>query len=613
MKNEKILDSWKAISNYLDRDIRTCHRWERNLGLPVHRIDSSSPRSKVFAYKSEIDQWLKDRTNGDILKKKPLLEKRWAVIGSTVASSLLALIFILSFVMNRNSTPSLSNSLSMAVFPFENLNSSDYDEYFSSGITNELINYFTRLSRLRVYPANPPKGLNRILEETGEISLELDADYLLTGKINKNDEKIKIYITLTRIRDGKSWDSEHEGNIEDIFLVQENICKEIKDILKIKTDQDALSLSLNGNTHDFTAFDSYLKGNFILENFDKNNNTPWKLYHKGKYHSGKLTQNTNELAIVLFKQAIDIDPNFTLAYIGLAQSYINFINCGWNVDIKWINKAEELLEKAKTLFPDLPEYYSTIIEASLVKEFVSNENTITHTLELAHEGIKKYPNHPQLNSIVGYCYFRKFGEKGDKIDFENALEYKERSYYLNPFSLTNLVYIELLMLKKDFRTALKICKTLETHDSSLLSKSRLGEIYYYQGDLQNSKTLFQQYKYASLSAKIDALLFLAMIAAQSGDKKGALQLINDIQIITPEDYYIYGELKLASTYMGLGMKEKGYEYLQSFFSKPFTKKYRFIQIKYIDIDKNFDKVREEKKFRQIIKGESQWLEARLSE
>ncbi|MEN6312247.1 MAG: hypothetical protein ABFD80_12000, partial [Acidobacteriota bacterium] len=74
-----ILDSWKEISHYLNREIRTCQRWQKDLGLPVYRIDDKSPRSKVFAYKSDIDQGLKDKTTRQPLpgngshKKPPLV------------------------------------------------------------------------------------------------------------------------------------------------------------------------------------------------------------------------------------------------------------------------------------------------------------------------------------------------------------------------------------------------------------------------------------------------------------------------------------------------------------------------------------------------------------
>jgi len=61
MRDNQRLDSWKEISSYVKREIRTCYKWEKELGLPVYRINKKSCRSRVFAYTDEIDQWFKER------------------------------------------------------------------------------------------------------------------------------------------------------------------------------------------------------------------------------------------------------------------------------------------------------------------------------------------------------------------------------------------------------------------------------------------------------------------------------------------------------------------------------------------------------------------------
>lgn len=63
MNHEDRLDSWKDIANYVHRTIRTCYRWNKELEFPVHRIDKESPRSRVFAYKKEINRWFRKRVN----------------------------------------------------------------------------------------------------------------------------------------------------------------------------------------------------------------------------------------------------------------------------------------------------------------------------------------------------------------------------------------------------------------------------------------------------------------------------------------------------------------------------------------------------------------------
>ena len=94
MHKRDVLHSWKEISVYLDRDVRTCHRWEDELELPIHRIDENSPRSKVFAYKSEIDEWLKERGNNHQDKKSSSIwTNKRVIVGLAIGSLVLCVVF----------------------------------------------------------------------------------------------------------------------------------------------------------------------------------------------------------------------------------------------------------------------------------------------------------------------------------------------------------------------------------------------------------------------------------------------------------------------------------------------------------------------------------------
>jgi len=93
-KKENLLTSWKEIASYLDRDVRSCQRWEKKLGLPVYRIDKS-PKSKVFAYKDEIDEWLRHRFKNKELPKNAFETRRKIFyIGLSLVG---ILIFLFSF------------------------------------------------------------------------------------------------------------------------------------------------------------------------------------------------------------------------------------------------------------------------------------------------------------------------------------------------------------------------------------------------------------------------------------------------------------------------------------------------------------------------------------
>ncbi len=98
INNRQILSTWKEISSYLDRNIRTCQRWEKEMGLPVFRMEDSI-RASVFAYRDEIDEWLHNRTKNNEIGKKTFFERKGAVIGTFIglAVSVVVLAYVLFF------------------------------------------------------------------------------------------------------------------------------------------------------------------------------------------------------------------------------------------------------------------------------------------------------------------------------------------------------------------------------------------------------------------------------------------------------------------------------------------------------------------------------------
>ncbi len=156
------------------------------------------------------------------------------------------------------------------------------------------------------------------------------------------------------------------------------------------------------------------------------------------------------------------------------------------------------------------------------------------------------------------------------------------------------------MLNKEFHKALLICDDIQGDESSLMAEFRKGEIYYYMGELDKSKSSFSQFDH-EFDYKVASLFHLGMIAAQRRDKDEARRIIQKIDFRAPHEFKFFEDkLKLASIYMGIGEKELGYQALEDFFAQENTNKTRYIYNKYIDIDKNFDNFREEERFQNII-------------
>jgi TolB-like protein/Tfp pilus assembly protein PilF len=486
-----------------------------------------------------------------------------------------------------------------------NLNASEYEEYFSEGITNEIERNLIRLNKIRVIPGSVDELGQYPAQDWSEFEQKLKADYLVVGEIRQEEDKIILSINLIRTEDNKNlWNASYESSQEGILDISQSISHKIHEQLNVKVEDAQLARSRSGSTGDFSAYDTYNKGSFILNKITQQDDDPWKLYHQGKYYLGRLTQEDNEFAINLFNQAIKIDSNYALAYIGLAQCYANYVNFWWDSDLEWLDSAETMLEKAQEISPGLPEYYTALIKIHLLREASLNQGMSPVVFSLAKESVKKYPNHPQLNSVAGYCYLAKFGESGDEEDFKRALDYNERSFWLNPSSLNNLKFAELLMLNREFLKALDVCNFIEKSDPSLLSKFTLGKIYYYKGDLAKSQDIFKQFD-MPLNFKLHALYYLAMIEAYKGETENAIRIVSEIEAIELNEYRDYQNLlELASIFFGIGDEQLGYRYLGSLFTDEQNRMDKFIYAKLTEIDRNFDNYRKKARFQNILRGEN---------
>jgi TolB-like protein len=602
MRNKEVLHSWKDISEYLGRDRKTCFRWEKELGLPIHRIDQDSLRSKVFAYKSEIDEWLNEKAN-HIELRKPFLKRKWLIPGLVSATALLLIAAAVIYFTYRKYSSSYPAGLVIAVLPFENSNFSEYEQYLPEGIRKFIISSLSRINNLKVIPSAVLDRYDDSYKELKNISEKLKITYFLKAKLEKNENILKIYAQLIKPENNTIiWSMESVDRLENIFSILEDVSQGIHTRLNPDVKTGSI-LSFNDKlTQDYAAFDSYLKANYILNSSEREDDDPIKLYNRGKYYQGKWTQESNALAINLFSHAIEIDKNFAQAYIGLARCYANYVNFNWDYNKKWLTKAEELLAKAATINPECPEYYSALINVYLIKYMAFNENTKDKAFELAQEAIQKYPGHSNLYAQLGYCYYLKFGEFGNEPDFFKALELNEENYLLHPVHINNTIFAELLMLNQEYEKALAVCHGIQGGDSSLMTNYRKGEIYYYMGDLDSSEAVFLQFESIDdIDAQICSLFNLGLIAAQRGDKSEVERLLKKIEIIAPKKLDFFDDkLKLASIHMGIGNKELGYTFLEDFFAEEKQNKTRYIYYKYIDIDRNFDRFREEERFKNIM-------------
>lgn len=227
---------------------------------------------------------------------------------------------------------------SIAVLPFVNISPDKDNEYFSDGITEEIINALCRFEELHVTSRTSSFAFKNQNADIRDIGKRLNVYYLLEGSIRRSGEMVRITAQLIKAEDGfHLWSETWDRELKDIFILQDEIAQIIAERInsKIKTPV-AHPESLIENTE---ALDHYLKGQYLLNKF--------------------IISNQQDI-IWHFEQAIAIDPNFEKAYIGLCNAYTWLSSVGAFDPIEGNMKIEVNLRVLMRLNPNTPEIYMLI-------------------------------------------------------------------------------------------------------------------------------------------------------------------------------------------------------------------------------------------------------------
>ncbi len=323
------LESWKEIAAYLGREVRTVQLWEKNEGLPVHRHQHSKQGS-VHAFPAELDAWRAARTSSPApadfppAPVQPLITRipRPGWIGAAVA--LVALVASVWFLRSGRATSSRLPT-SVAVLPFLDLSPQRDSEYFSDGLSEEIIDALSRVPNLHVVARTSSfafKGRNVDIREIGR---QLNVNGVIEGSVRKSGDNLRITAQLNRVDDGYHlWSRTWDGKLSQMFSVQEEISEAIASELRAGHPAQPRSAP----TSDAEA---------------------WRLYAEGRYLFNKFEYpESNYKAIDRYQQAIARDPHFAAAWAGIADAYSylaeNLVVAPREVEPKAKAAAEKALE-----------------------------------------------------------------------------------------------------------------------------------------------------------------------------------------------------------------------------------------------------------------------------
>ena len=238
--------------------------------------------------------------------------------------------------------PASDEAKSIAVLPFVNMSSDKEDEYFSDGLTEELISALSQLQGLRVAARTSSFAFKGKTEHIGRIGQQLHVNTILEGSFRKAGNKLRITAQLINVTSGfHLWSETYEREIQDVFAVQDEISRAIVSALKIKLTVDQ-SMQL---TKRYTE-----------------NTEAYQLYLKGRYYWNKRTEEELKKGIECFDKAIEIDPGYALAYAGLADSWATMGWYGWSPQKEAYPRARTAAMRALEMDDSLAEAHTSLAQ-----------------------------------------------------------------------------------------------------------------------------------------------------------------------------------------------------------------------------------------------------------
>jgi len=221
---------------------------------------------------------------------------------SEVAGDLLAITAIAEGgSMTRHIAAAALAQPSVAVLPFANLSADPDQEYFCDGMAEEIINSLAQLDKLRVVARTSSFAFKGKNEDIREMGRQLGVETLLEGSVRRAGDRLRVTTQLINVADGcHLWSERFDREMEDVFAIQDEISLAVTDALKLRLLGEEKRKVVKRHTEDFKAYRAYLKG---------------------RYHWFIRSSESIEKAIEYLKEAVAIDPEYALAYAGLADCY----------------------------------------------------------------------------------------------------------------------------------------------------------------------------------------------------------------------------------------------------------------------------------------------------
>ncbi len=411
---------------------------------------------------------------------------------------------------------------SIAVLPFENRSGSADTDYLSDGIAESLIFRLSQLPDLKVSPVSSVIRYKGKAFDAKTIAAELGVGAVMSGRLTQRGDSLIISVELIDVADGKIlWGEQYDRKLADLLATQREIAGAISNKLQLK-----LSGSEKGLTKKYT-----------------DSNEAYQLWLKARFHFARRTKEDMNKSIELFDQAVKLDPNFALAYVGIAESYTTIPSYPYASPQECVPKAKIAIAKALELDPDLPEAHAVagMIAATHDWDYPTAEREFKRALELD-------PNLAITHYRYAWVYLSPLGRHDEAVAemkrameleplsiqqganfaavlmyagrFDEALDQARKTTELDPTHVGGLAWLAHAYNAKGlYNESLAISDKLE-RSTSYQSRAQRGISHALAGHREEALRVVSEWKEAEKSAYV-MIYWLAATYALVGDKDAA--------------------------------------------------------------------------------------------
>jgi adenylate cyclase len=448
------------------------------------------------------------------------------------------------------------------VLPFVNMSNDPEQDYFSDGLTEELISGLSRLKDTKVISRTTSMKYKNTTKDTKTIGKETGADYIMEGSVRKAGNNLRITAQfIDACRDVHLWAQSFRGTLDDIFDIQEDVSVKIIEALRIQLSNEEKNTLQKRYTDNTEAYQLYLQGIFF-----------WK----------KRNEAGLKLAVKHFEKALEKDPEYALAWAGIADAY-SLMGEYTNISRRDLyNKQMEAVHKALELDPQLAEAHVSLAISLMLNDWdwVGAEKEFRTGLKLNPKYATGHHWYAELLMFLGRS--------------EEAFKEISVAVELDPTSQGILKDKGIFhYYHKQFDEAISTALTTSELDPGFVPVHRLLSLIYTANE-RYEDAIRENKRWGELTGnKVKTDVALAYILATCGRKDEARKIIEETgidKILSSNDYR-----GVALVYVGLEETEKAFEWLHKSYQKHEE------SLCSIGIDHKFDPIRNDPRFKELMK------------